>query len=125
MVSRIVTLALGVVLAALPAAGRRVRAGEFVGVNHPAGELRLRLEPGGRFLLLLSVWDPVVGAFVANRELAGHWRCTLRGIQLRAPSRTLTYVGSTDAGGGWRWERSSLPTFADGIVLVRGKPGLH
>ena len=125
MMVGLVSLAVGVLLAVIPAAGRRVRAGDFVGVNHPVGELRLELKPGGAFLLRLSVWDPVVGAFVANRELAGRWRCTVRGIELRAPTRTLWYVRSAERGSDWIWERSTMPTFADGIVLVRGPAEIH
>ena len=121
----LVSLAIGALLAIVPAAGRRVRAGDFVGVNHPAGELRLQLAPSGHFTLRLAVWDPVVGAFVATRELAGRWRCTLRGVELRAPTRTLRYVPATGGRDGWAWERSTMPTFADGILLVRGPMEVH
>ena len=122
---RLLSLAVGALLAIVPAAGRRVRAGDFVGVNHPAGELRLQLKPGGAFMLRLSVWDPVVGAFVANRELVGRWSCTVRGIRLRAPTRTLWYVRSAEQDSAWIWERSTMPTFADGIVLVRRVADIH
>ena len=114
---RLLTLAFGVFLAAVPAAGRRVRAGEYIGTEHPSGELRLELRRSGDFLLRLSVWDPVVRAYVAERELAGRWRCTLRGIVLVAPARIIRYALMPPPQRGWRWERSNLPTFADGISL--------
>src|SRR5690349_23930735 len=116
---RLLTLAVGVLLAALPAAGRRVRAGDYIGTEHPSGELRLELRRSGDFVLRLSVWDPVVRAYVAERELTGRWRCTLRGIVLVAPSRTIRYLLREPPDPGWQWERSNLPTFADGITLVR------
>ena len=116
----------GTLLAVIPAAGRRIRAGDFVGVNHPAEKLSLRLERSGRFALRLSVWDPVVGAFVATRELTGRWRCTLSGgIKLCGPTRTLWYGPSSGASDGWVWERSTMPTFADGIVLLRRTADIH
>ena len=119
---RLLTLAVGVFLAAVPAAGRRVRAGDYIGTEHPSGELRLQLRRSGDFLLRLSVWDPVVRAYVAERELAGRWRCTLRGIVLVAPARTIRYDLVSEPPQGWRWERSNLPTFADGITLERQAP---
>jgi hypothetical protein len=122
---RLISLAAGALFAIIPAAGRRACAGDFIGVNHPVGELRLELKSGGAFVLRLSVWDPVVEAFVANRELAGRWRCTMRGIELRAPTRTLWYMRSGARGSDWIWERSTLPTFADGFVLVRGPAEIH
>jgi hypothetical protein len=111
----------GVLIAARSAAGRRVGAGEYVGLEHPAGELRLRLESGGRFNLRLLVWDPIVGEIVGQRELTGTWRRTWRGLQLKSPARVITYSGSPEREG-WIWERSSLPTFADGISLVARAP---
>jgi hypothetical protein len=116
MLGRLVILA-GVLLAATSVVARRVGAGEYVGLDHPVGELRLRLESGGRFVLQLAVWDPVVGATVGQRELSGTWRRTWRGLQLRTPARVITYSGSPKREG-WIWERSSLPTFADGIRLA-------
>lgn len=116
MLGRLAIIA-GVLVAAASVAGRRVGAGEYVGHEHPAGELRLRLEPGGRFVLQLAVWDPIVGAIVGQRELTGTWRRTWRGLQLKTPARVITYSGSPERGG-WTWERSSLPTFADGIRFV-------
>ncbi len=120
MLGRLAVIA-GVLVAAVSITARRVGAGEYVGVEHPVGELRLRLEPGGAFVLQLAVWDPVVGATVAQRELTGSWRRTWRGLQLKTPARVITYSGSPDREG-WIWERSSLPTFADGIRLVARGP---
>jgi hypothetical protein len=109
----------GALVAALSLTGRRIGAGEYVGQDHPAGRLLLRLDPGGAFVLRLDVWDSVVGTAVSERELTGTWRRTWRGLQLKAPARVITYSGVPERGEGWVWERSSLPTFADGITLVR------
>lgn len=105
-------------LAAVTAAGRRTRSGEYVGMDHPAGELRLRLEPDGRFSLRLAVWDAVVGDFVSQRELTGEWRMLWRGLELRAAGRQVVYSRSRLPGRGWIWQRSTLPTFADGVALL-------
>ena len=86
-----------------------------MGIEHPAGELRLELRRGGRFCLTLAVWDPVVGAVAGRRELAGRWRAEGDALELRAPAREIHY--RVDASGDLVWQRSSLPTFADGIDL--------
>jgi hypothetical protein len=105
-------------LAAVVGAGRRTRTGEYVGMDHPSGELRLRLEPDGHFTLKLAVWDAVVGDFVSQRELAGEWRMRWRGLELRAAGRRLVYSRAHVLGRGWIWQRSTLPTFADGVALL-------
>lgn len=108
----------GALIASLSLAGRRIGAGEYIGLDHPRGELRLHLERGGAFVLRLNVWDSVVGAAVSERELTGTWHRTWRGMQLTTPARVITYSGVPERGEPWIWERSSLPTFADGITLV-------
>ncbi len=124
--SRSPSAALGLALAGLGAlaalvvvVARRRRPRELVGVEHPAGEMRLLLEPDGRFALRLLVWDQVAGAVVGSRELAGRWRRTSEGLELRAPGRTVVYARAAEPAGAFVWRRSSLPTFADGIALVR------
>ena len=104
-------------LTALVSVGRRIKCGEYVGLGHPSGELRLRLDPDGRFSLRLAVWDPVVGEFIDGRELTGEWRRRFDGLELRATARRIIYSRAFDASGGWIWRRSDLPTFADGIAL--------
>jgi hypothetical protein len=101
---------------------RRLRSEEYVGIDHPAGELRLSLGSGGRFVLTLALWDPVVGMVVSRRELAGRWRRAWGVLELHASDRRLTYRGSQRRGVGWVWQRSDLPTFADGIALVPVPP---
>lgn len=81
--------------------------------------LRLYLSDHHRFLIRLAVSDPVVGTIVTHRELAGTWRRTADGLELRAPERTLEYVWSRDRTDMLVWLSSSLPTFADGLTLVR------
>lgn len=97
---------------------RKPRAGEYVGVNHPGGEMRLTLAPAGEFRMTLSVWDPVVGTAVTTREIVGRWRRVWGKLELRSQTRKLVYQGAARDGARWVWKQSNLPTFADGIVLV-------
>jgi hypothetical protein len=115
---RLLGVAAVALLAALLSVGRRIRVSEYVGMDHPSGELRLRLEPNGKFSLRLAVWDPVVGEFIDGRELSGEWRHRMGGLELNAAGRRVIYARAPDAGGGWIWRSSSLPTFADGIALM-------
>ena len=120
MTAAVRTLAL-VVVALLGVAGlsrRRVRTEEYVGVDHPSGELRLSLAPEGRFRLTLALWDPVVEAPVGRRELEGRWRRAGDTLELRAATRRLTYRRARPPEAGWVWARSDLPTFADGVALA-------
>lgn len=105
-------------LGAVLLTGRRVGAGEYVGVDHPAGELRLRLEADGRFSLRLAVWDAVVGEFVGQRELTGEWRQRWSGLELCSGGREVVYSRARGGARGWVWQRSTLPTFADGVALL-------
>lgn len=96
--------------------------GEYVGVEHPDGELRLQLDASGSFRMWLAVWDAVVGAVAGNRELAGRWHLTADGMELVAPARRIDYHIDEEQGGALVWRRSSWPTFADGFTLVPSKP---
>jgi hypothetical protein len=117
---------------------RRARSEEYVATDHPAGELRLRLDPDGRFALGLAVWDPVVRTVAGHRQLRGEWRESAGMLELRSATRELVYrrrpprlgfvaslrhalhAGAADAGTARTlliWERSNLPTFADGVTL--------
>jgi hypothetical protein len=117
---------------------RRARPEEYVATDHPAGELRLRLDPDGRFALGLAVWDPVVRTVAGHRQLRGEWRESAGTLELRSATRELVYRRSPprrgfvaslryalDPGAGELgatravliWERSNLPTFADGVTL--------
>ena len=109
-------------VAAMVLPNRKPRVEEFVGVNHPSGEMRLSLTPTGEFRLTLSVWDPVVGGVVASRELVGRWRRTWGMLELRSARRRLVYRLAEQSGGSWIWKHSDLPTFADGIPLVPAPP---
>ena len=95
--------------------------GEYAGVEHPDGELRLHLAASGSFRLWLAVWDPVVGVVAGNRELSGRWQLTADGMELVTPVRRIGYHIDEEHGGALVWRRSSWPTFADGFTLsVRG-----
>jgi hypothetical protein len=91
----------------------------YRGVEHPQGALELLLLGDGRFVMTLALWDPVVGAMVGEKSLAGEWRRTGDILELRSESRHIVYhrSGGTDAV--WIWRQSDLPTFADGIALAR------
>ena len=101
---------------------RKPRGEEFVGVNHPSGEMRLSLAPAGDFRLTLTVWDPVVGSTVASREIVGRWRRVRGMLELRSATRRLVYRVEPRQGRAWVWKQSDLPTFADGIALVPAPP---
>jgi len=117
------TLALVVVAlaGAIGLSRRRARSEEYVGVDHPSGELRLSLAPGGCFRLTLAVWDPVVEAPVGHRELEGRWRRGAGVLELHAPTRRLLYRRARPPADGWMWVRSDLPTFADGVALASAR----
>jgi hypothetical protein len=106
-------------IARLRALTRRITRGEYVGVDAAARGLRLYLADHHRFLIRLALSDPVVGTIVAHRELAGTWRRTGDGLELQAPERTLEYRWSRDRADMLVWHSSNLPTFADGLTLVR------
>jgi hypothetical protein len=93
------------------------------------GDITLTLGEDGGFLLVLAIWDPVVRDHVGRRMLRGHWRLVDECVELDAGARRLRYRLATpsdeqDAASGsrtrsmLRWERSDLPTFADGFTLV-------
>ena len=105
-------------IAAIVIPGRRLRLEEYVGASHPSGEIRLSLAPAGEFRLTMAVWDPVVGAVVSHREMVGRWRRAWGMLELRSSTRRVVYRSAQRRGAGWIWQRSSLPTFADGIPLV-------
>jgi hypothetical protein len=100
---------------------------EYVSTDCPTGEITLTLASDGGFTLALAVWDPVVRDYVGWRTLTGRWMIGSGHLVLSAHARDLSY-GLVSADGSTsddtahipalRWERSSLPTFADGFDLV-------
>ena len=114
---RLLRLAAAVIDRAVSLLRRPVRPGEYVGRDHPAGELRLELRRRGRFRLSLAVWDPIVQGVAGRRELAGRWHAHGDTLELTTPARRVMYRALED--GDLEWYRSSLPTFADGISLQR------
>lgn len=109
-------------VAAMVLPNRKPRGEEYIGVNHPSGEMRLSLAPAGEFRLTLAVWDPIAGGVVASRELVGRWRRVRGTLELRSATRRLVYRGAQQDGPRWVWKHSNLPTFADGIPLVPARP---
>jgi hypothetical protein len=101
-----------------------------VSIDCPVGDITLTLGDDGVFLLVLAIWDPVVRDHVGRRMLRGHWRRVEEYVELDAERRRLRYrIATPDeivryldapprAGSALRWERSDLPTFADGFTLV-------
>ena len=96
---------------------RRLRIEQYVGDGDPTAEIHLLLARTGEFRLTMAVWDPVVGTVVGQRELVGRWRRGWGQLELRSSTRRVVYRRAAQ-GAAWIWQRSSLPTFADGIPLV-------
>ena len=101
---------------------------EYVSTDCPTGLLTLTLARDGGFTLALAIWDPVVRDHVGWRTLTGRWTLENDRLLLTAHARNLSYglVSSDEASSlegdppvsGLHWERSNLPTFADGFDLV-------
>ena len=100
---------------------------EYVSTDCPTGQITLTLSSDGGFTLALAIWDPVVRDYVGWRTLTGRWEIESGHLMLTAHARNLAYGlisedGSADEDASripaLRWERSSLPTFADGFDLV-------
>jgi len=104
-------------------------AARYVSTDCPVGDITLTLGDDGAFLLVLAIWDPVVRDHVGRRMLRGHWRLADECVELDAGARRLRYrlaspseaqdaASAPRASSMLRWERSDLPTFADGFTLV-------
>jgi hypothetical protein len=100
---------------------------EYVSTDCPTGQITLTLASDGGFTLALAIWDPVVRDYVGWRTLTGRWTIESDHLMLSAHARNLSYGlisedGSADENApripALHWERSSLPTFADGFDLV-------
>jgi hypothetical protein len=114
------------------AGGARKRHGlaaRYVSTDCPVGDITLTLGDDGAFLLVLAIWDPVVRDHVGRRMLRGNWRFVDECVELDAGARRLRYrlaapsdaqdtAPTPRASSTLRWERSDLPTFADGFTLV-------
>ncbi len=110
--------------------GERLRGGlvfEYVSTDCPTGQITLTLTRDGGFTLALAIWDPVVRDHVGWRTLSGNWDADEERLTLSSRARELTYgLGPLESAAArgprivpvLRWERSSLPTFADGFDLV-------
>lgn len=92
----------------------------------PAGQITLTLSRDGGFTLALAIWDPVVRDHVGWRTLSGRWTLEHERLVLASHARNLSYgmLPASEAEGNdapvatLHWERSNLPTFADGFDLV-------
>jgi hypothetical protein len=100
---------------------------EYVSTDCPTGQITLTLASDGGFTLALAIWDPVVRDHVGWRTLTGRWAIEDGHLVLSAHARNLSYglisaPWPTAEGASHvpalHWERSSLPTFADGFDLV-------
>jgi hypothetical protein len=98
-----------------------------VSTDCPAGQITLTLSHDGGFTLALAIWDPVVRDYVGWRTLSGRWTLERERLVLASHARNLSYgMVPTSEGAGnddppiatLHWERSNLPTFADGFDLV-------
>lgn len=100
---------------------------EYVSTDCPTGQITLTLASDGGFTLALAIWDPVVRDHVGWRTLTGRWEIEDGHLVLSAHARNLSYglisapcstAEGTSHVPALHWERSSLPTFADGFDLV-------
>ena len=100
---------------------------EYVSTDCPTGQITLSLASDGGFTLALAIWDPVVRDHVGWRTLTGHWSIEDGHLVLSGHARDISYgFGSSEGSSAGEigdvaalhWERSSLPTFADGFDLV-------
>ena len=100
---------------------------EYVSTDCPTGQITLTLASDGGFTLALAIWDPVVRDYVGWRTLTGRWAIDSGHLILSAHARDLSYglISADDSATedvshipALHWERSSLPTFADGFDLV-------
>jgi hypothetical protein len=100
---------------------------EYVSTDCPSGQITLTLARDGGFTLALAIWDPVVCDHVGWRTLTGRWTLEREHLVLAAHARNLSYCvlpeGEAEVDGeppvaALHWERSNLPTFADGFDLV-------
>jgi hypothetical protein len=110
--------------------GARLRGGlvsEYVSTDCPTGQITLTLSRDGGFTLALAIWDPVVRDHVGWRTLNGNWNAGEERLTLSSRARELSYGLEFEEGASapdsriatvLHWERSSLPTFADGFDLV-------
>ena len=101
---------------------------EYVSTDCPTGQITLTLARDGGFTLALAIWDPVVRDHVGWRTLTGRWTLENERLVLTAHARNISYgliahEDSSPRDGDptvpvLHWERSNLPTFADGFDLV-------
>ena len=100
---------------------------EYVSTDCPTGQITLTLARDGGFTLALAIWDPVVRDYAGWRTLTGRWTLEHDHLVLTGYARELSYglvrgnEAATEGGAqlpALHWERSSLPTFADGFDLV-------
>ncbi len=100
---------------------------EYVSTDCPTGQITLTLSHDGGFTLALAIWDPVVRDHVGWRTLTGRWSIDEGRLTLSGRARDVSYgivfedgTAEPDASPvpALHWERSSLPTFADGFDLV-------
>ena len=100
---------------------------KYTSTEPGSGELTLTMESTGEFTLVLAIWDSVVLECVGQQVLQGRWTFRENRLRLDAPTRRLVYrlVPDDTAGRGsssvLRWERSDLPTFADGFALAEAR----
>jgi len=99
---------------------------EYVSVDCPEGDITLKLETTGVFLLVLKHWDAKLSRHTSSETLSGNWSISGRQLSLSGSSNvvykrepTAMTVGPHSASiDGFVWVQSSAPTFADKYDLV-------
>ena len=104
-------------------------ANEYVSIDCPKGDMTLVLNDNGKFSLELKHWDSKHNKHTLTENLSGNWRMTDKKLTLlgdvmieyvREPS-SMKIGDSAVAIDGFKWLRSSKPTFADTFILVDRK----
>ena len=99
---------------------------EYVSIDCPAGDITLRLEETGKFLLELKHWDPKLNRHTFSETISGKWRLSGKQLLLSGNS-SISYkrefiamtIGHHSASiDSFVWEHSSVHTFADKYSLA-------
>ncbi len=104
-------------------------ASEYVSIDCPKGDITLLLKNNGTFSLELKYWDSKQNRHTHSETLSGSWRISGKSLVLSGSTDinyqrepTAMTIGSySDHIDGFKWVKSSKPTFVDTFTLVERK----